>query len=111
MKAMKAKNGKWWGVGQVAGTFALGATVGSLLAILFAPASGQATRRRIGTRVRVLQHSAVRGLRQARRLLVRKVGDWREVLPEKLDQTREWLTEHVMNGSGKHTRVSHRSAD
>ena len=85
-------------VGLTVGVFALGATAGSLLALLFAPASGRATRRRLGNQ-----------FRQAKRLLAKKAGYLKEAATEKIGETREWLVDRVMNGNGKHP-VRHRIA-
>ncbi len=78
--------------GQAAGVFALGAAVGSILALLYAPASGKVTRKRIGNKVK-----------QTQKLLAKKATNLREAATEKFGETREWLMERVSNGNGKHS--------
>ena len=85
---------------QNIGLFTLGAAAGSLVALFFAPASGRATRKRIGSQIR-----------QAKKMLLKKADSLRDTAVEKFGDTREWLMERVSNGSnGKHTlrrRVAH----
>ena len=78
-------------LGQNLGMFALGATAGSLGALLFAPSSGKVTRKRIGNQ-----------FRQAQRFLTKKAGYLKEAATEKLGETREWLVDHVIPTNGKH---------
>lgn len=73
MKAMH----QWGGFGQTVGAFTLGATAGSLLALLMAPASGDATRKRIGRQFKSWQRSTVRELRQTGKNVTRRAGQWR----------------------------------
>ena len=73
-------------IGQAVGLFALGAAVGSLVALLYAPASGKETRRRIGMRMRTLKQ---------------KTAQLREVASERINDAREWFTEHLPNGHAK----------
>ena len=82
--------------GLAAGAFALGAAIGSSLALLYAPASGKVTRKRISNR-----------FHQAQRQLAKKAGKLRETAVERIGQTKEWMMEHVPNGNGKH--AVHRS--
>ncbi|MBI3332479.1 MAG: YtxH domain-containing protein [Candidatus Omnitrophica bacterium] len=92
-------NGHWSQLGQTAGSFAAGAAAGSILALLFAPASGRVTRKRIGHQ-----------LKQAEKLVAKKASVLREAAMEKLGDTRDWLVERVRNGNGKHPlprRVMH----
>lgn len=91
-------------LGRTAGAFALGAAAGSILALLYAPASGRATRRRIGLKVRTLKASTVRQVKQAKKLLIKKAGSLRDVAAEKLSSTRKWIAQNVPNGNGKHSR-------
>ena len=102
---------RWKKVGWSAGTFTFGATVGSLLGLLFAPASGRATRKRIGLQFRSLERSTARQIQQAKKLLAKKADRLRETTVEKLGNTREWLVDRVSNG--RHhplpRRVVHRS--
>lgn len=84
------------GYARTAGTFLLGAAVGSIAAVLTAPASGEVTRRRLLLRAR-----------NAERALARKLGRARTVLIRRAERTRNaanhWITEHVMNGQAKRT--------
>lgn len=83
------------------GMFALGATAGSIVALLYAPASGQVTRRRIGMKFRGLQQATGRKLGQAQRLLARKAQRLQRTAVRKLHDAREWVNEHVANGHAK----------
>ena len=109
---MKGNRGPGWR--RAAGAFALGATAGSTIALLFAPASGRATRKRISRQFRSLGHSTTRQLKQTKRLLAKKAVDLKEAAVEKLGDTREWLLERVSNSNGRHhsaaRRVVHHSA-
>ena len=95
MKEILQRSGR----GRTLIAFALGATAGGIAALLFAPASGRVTRKRIAMGVSKLQRLGVRKLGQIPKLLANKVGYVREAASE-------WLTEHVANG--KHT-VRHRA--
>ena len=86
------------GRGRVLGAFVIGATAGSALALLFAPASGRVTRKRIGLKLRAIQRDTVRHLGQTTRLLARKADTLREDATKKLSNAREWVVEHVANG-------------
>jgi gas vesicle protein len=86
---------------RMLGTFALGATAGSILALLYAPASGRVTRRRIGMKFRTLQQTTGRKLGQAQRLLARKAQRLQRTAVRKLHDARTWMTEHVSNGHAK----------
>ena len=81
--------------------FALGATVGSVAALLYAPASGQVTRRRLAMKARALQRDALRRLGQTQRELATKAERVREAATE-------WITEHVPHGNGRHP-IRHRT--
>ena len=76
-------------VGRTVGTFALGAAVGSLLALLYAPAAGKTTRKRIQMRLRTIQRSAV---------------ELREAAGQKLNGARKWFTSHVGARNGRRIR-------
>ena len=76
-------------MGQYFGLFSLGAAVGSLAALLFAPAAGRATRKRIGNQIR-----------QTKKLLLKKADLLRETAAEKLGESREWLVERVVPHTG-----------
>ena len=81
--------------------FALGATVGSVAALLYAPASGQVTRKRLAMKARALQRDALRRLGQTQRELATRAERVREAATE-------WITEHVPHGNGRHP-VRHRT--
>lgn len=83
------------GIFPALGTFTLGAAVGSILALLYAPASGQVTRRRLANRVRNLRRNTVRRLEETGRVLTRKAGDVREAAGE-------WIADHMPLRNGKH---------
>ena len=70
---------------QGVGIFALGAAIGSVTALLCAPASGQATRRRIAQKFRTLKRQTTRQFGQ------------------RIRQAQAWVVEHVHNGNGKRT--------
>ena len=69
------------------GLFALGATMGSIAALLFAPAAGRVTRKRIALKLRTLK-----------RQTTRRLG-------EQIKQAQTWVVEHVHNGNGR--RIHH----
>ena len=81
------------GVRQALGTFVLGAAAGSVLALLYAPASGRVTRKRIALKFRAVQRSAtVLRDRAARRITT----------------AREWITAHTGgNGHAKRLQRQH----
>lgn len=85
------------GVLRTTGTFALGAGIGSLIALLYAPASGRVTRRRLTFGVRNLQRAAIRQLGQTRRVLrtqARQVGQ----------VAKGWLADRFPHANGKVVR-------
>ncbi len=86
---------------RIFGAFALGAAAGSVAALLYAPASGRVTRRRIGMKFRTLQQTTGRKLGQAQRLLARKAQRLQRTAVRKLHDAREWMTNHVSNGHAK----------
>ena len=88
------------GAFRTAAAFSFGAAAGSILALLYAPASGQVTRRRLGTKARQLQRNAIRKLGRTQRVLATKAEHVREAATE-------WITEHVPHGNGKHP-IRHR---
>ena len=96
---MKANSKNRWLLG---GTFALGATAGSALALLLAPTSGKVLRKQIGTGFKSVGRSTAKRIQQTRKVLIRKADHIREAALEKLGDTREWLMEKVSNGNGRH---------
>ena len=103
MKEFRRRGGMF----QTAVAFTLGATAGSIVALLYAPASGQATRRRLALKVRNLQRSAIRRLGQTKRVLTTKAEEVR-------DAATEWISEHVPHGNGRTSlrprRIRHAAA-
>ena len=89
---------------KTAGAFALGAGIGSVVALLFAPASGIVTRRRIAYKLQNLKRSTVKQLKQTRRVLIAKADDAREAAVEQLGHARQWITTRMTNGHGKQNR-------
>ncbi len=102
-----------YGMGLTIGAFTLGATAGSVLGLLFAPASGPVTRRRIVMKIRNYGRTTARQLVQAKRQLARQAAEVRRAAVEKLGDTREWLVERARL-SANHTNhrrpVHHRVA-
>lgn len=105
MKAMH----RLGGVGQTVSAFTLGATAGSMMALLFAPKSGEATRRQIGRQVRAWQRATVRELRQRGRMVAGRAAQWRQTAAEQLGQARVWLTPRPASHNGKRA-LHHRAA-
>lgn len=89
------ENRRRGGAFRTATAFTLGAATGSILALLYAPASGQMTRRRLAMRVRTLRRDTIRRLGQTQRVLATKAGRVREAATE-------WIAEHVPHGNGRH---------
>ena len=92
---------------RTAATISLAAVGGYVLGILFAPASGTVTRRRLAMKVRSLQRTAGRRLGETKRALATRAGRVREAATE-------WITEHIPHGNGRATvrqrRVRHVAA-
>lgn len=87
---------------RTVGTFALGAATGGIIALLFAPASGKVTRKRIGMKVKALQRAAATKLTQAQRVLARRAEGLRDVAAERIHDAREWVVDHMpTNGHAK----------
>ena len=92
LKPRRRAQGLW----QTVGAFIIGATAGSVIALLFAPASGQLTRRRIGLKFRALQRQTTRQLKvQAKHL--------REAATNGVNHAREWVVGRVTNGHNRPT--------
>ncbi len=84
------------GVRQAVGTFTIAAAVGALCALLYAPASGRVTRKRIAFKVRALRRSAT---------------VLRDKAAKRITYAREWV-QGRMTGSanGRHLRRQHAHA-
>ena len=89
------ENRRRGGFVRTATAFTLGATVGSIISLLYAPASGKLTRRRLSMKARNLQRTMTRRLGQTQRVLATKAEHVREAATE-------WITDHVPHGNGKH---------
>ena len=85
---------------QTVGVFALGAAAGSMVALLFAPASGRVTRKRIAMKLHSVRSAAIRQVGQAKKVLARKAGVLQREAGKRLDHAREWVTDR-MNGHAK----------
>ena len=85
---------------QGAAAFTAGAAAGSLATLLYAPASGAVTRKRIALRARKFQRNVTRQIGQAQRVLAKKVGHVREAATE-------WIAERVPHGNGIRARAHH----
>ena len=68
------------GIGRAIAAFTLGASAGSILALLFAPASGKVTRTRVAQKFRQLQRTAGGKLGKG------------------IVQARSWVMDHMPNG-------------
>lgn len=78
---------------RTAGVFALGAAVGSIFALLYAPASGEVTRKRLAMKARNLRKAAVRRLGQTGRAITTRAVYVR-------DAAGEWLAERMQVRNG-----------
>ena len=90
------------------GLFSLGAAVGSGVALLFAPASGRVTRRRIAQKLRYTQRVAAQKLGRAGKVIARQAVNLREAATERIYSAKDWVAGHVTNGHA--TRRSTRRA-
>lgn len=97
-------------LGRNAGWVALGAAAGSTAALLMAPVSGKAARKRIGNQFRAVGRSTARQLNQTRRMLAKQARTLRNAAAEKIEDTREWLLERMPAGNGKHHPMPRRAA-
>lgn len=82
-------------VGGAVACFGLGALVGSIAALLYAPASGQLTRKRIATRMKTVRRQAV--------ALRADAG-------EQLKLARKWVVAHMPATNGHERRTTRRPA-
>ena len=79
------------GIVRTIGAFALGAAAGGVAALLFAPASGRVTRRRIAMKLRTLKQTTVR-----------QIGHLREAATDRVSGARRWVLDHMhSNGHRK----------
>ncbi len=92
---------EWQGIKRTAGAFALGAAAGSIMALLYAPASGRVTRKRITQKFRSVQRSAARQVERTTRQLAKKAEHLRETAADRLNGAREWMTGHMSNGQAR----------
>ena len=82
--------------------FALGAAAGSIVALLYAPASGQVTRRRIALRVRRFRQETGRRFVQTRTALARQAGRMQRAATG-------WISNHLPHESnGRHRPLRRR---
>ena len=77
------------GIARIAAAFTVGATAGSLLALLFAPASGRVTRQRVAMKLREVQRAASGKLGKG------------------ITQARSWVLDHISNGHARRPVRSH----
>lgn len=82
--------------GRTIAAFALGATLGSITALLFAPASGPVTRKRLLMKAKTARRQMGRKIQLAQRDVAHKAVLAREAATE-------WINEHVHtpNGHGR----------
>ena len=103
--------GRGTGALQTITAFATGAAIGSIVALLYAPASGTVTRRRIAMKVRDIQRTTGRKFGQTTKLLAKKAALLQEAAAERFSGAREWVVEQVANGHAKrplrHRAVRH----
>ena len=92
------------GRGRMVGAFVLGATAGGILALLFAPASGRVTRKRIGMKLRSFQRETSRRLGRAQKLIARKAETLRDAAGQGINHAREWVVERVATNGQRSTR-------
>ncbi|MBI4596808.1 MAG: YtxH domain-containing protein [Candidatus Omnitrophica bacterium] len=85
--------------------FTIGAAAGSVVALLYAPASGKVTRKRIALRIRKIQNDAGRRLVQTRRALAHQAGRVSQA-------ARGWISNHLPHETNgrERRRVHHATA-
>ena len=88
------------GAVKTAFAFGLGAAVGSLVALLYAPASGAVTRKRLTNRIKTLKKGAVRRIGQTQKVLAVKADNVREAATE-------WISDHMPHTNGQRRTVRH----
>lgn len=108
MKELRyAKAPRRGGVVRTIGVFSLGAATGSVVALLFAPAAGKVTRKRIALKIKAARKTTVRRIGQASRVLARKAARLRVAATERIQNARQWVG-HTMNGNGNgKRRIAH----
>jgi hypothetical protein len=97
-RGMKQAFRRRGGVLKSAAVFTLGAAVGSIAALLYAPASGKQTRRRIAMRVQTLRRETGRRLGRTGRALATQAVQVREAATD-------WISEHIPHGNGNGRQV------
>lgn len=98
---MKGNRRRGKGLVQAAASFVLGALAGGIATLLYAPASGQVTRRRLAMKARGLKRAAVRRLGRTQRVLATRAEQVR-------DAATEWMTGHFQVRNGRHP-IRHRA--
>ena len=84
---------------RTATAFGVGATLGSIVALLYAPTSGKATRRRLAMKAKNFQKAAIRRIGRTQRVLANRAESAREAATE-------WITDHMPHqGNGNRHRV------
>ena len=91
---MKEQRRRGGGFLRSAFAFTMGAAAGSIMALLYAPASGQVTRKRLARKASGLRRDAIRRLGRTRRELAIQAEQVREAAGE-------WIAEHVPHGNGR----------
>lgn len=89
------KGSKPAGWAKAVGTFALGAAAGSTAALLFAPASGKATRKRLTMQLKSVKRVTGQKILRAKKLLARKAEHLRGTATEKFEESRDWLAQRM----------------
>ncbi len=83
--------------GKTVAAFALGAAIGSIVALLYAPASGKVTRQRLAMKAREARREAERKLAHARKALAHRAVEVRE-------SAQEWIQDRMQNGHARPRR-------
>lgn len=91
------ENRRRGGALRTVATFGLGAALGSLIALLYAPASGQVTRKRLAMKAREFKRTMGRRLGQTQRVLATRAEHVKEAATE-------WIAEHIPHTNGRHLR-------
>lgn len=82
------------GTGRTIGAFAVGAAAGSILALLFAPASGKETRKRLRLKVRELQQATT---------------TMQQAATKKIKTARAWVMDHLPSNGHVKRPTRHRA--